>query len=184
MKAIWPPGPRANVSRSAPATRLASSAEHACCWYWNGKDAEISSCVTHPGIIDGVDGSTCARAAVRWAAQEAGMCKVPLTVVHVCPCRHLSTCPKRRKWWWSGAAECAGPRSARIGQYPAGSPRHCPAGVPQLMTGEGFDPGAPSGTGNDLIEPGRAQRQSMTLVLDGTTNTRSVDAMSGHSRSR
>ena len=39
-------------------------------------------------------------------------------------------------------------------------------GVPQLMTGQMFDPGAPSGAGDDLVEPGRAQRPSTTLALE------------------
>ena len=33
------------------------------------------------------------------------------------------------------------------------------AGVPQLVAGQMLDPGAPSGAGDDLVQPGRAQRQ-------------------------
>jgi nucleotide-binding universal stress UspA family protein len=39
--------------------------------------------ITHPGILVGVDGSAGARAAVRWAAAEAEMRNVALTIVHV-----------------------------------------------------------------------------------------------------
>ncbi|MDI3314081.1 MAG: universal stress protein [Mycobacterium sp.] len=37
---------------------------------------------THPGVVVGVDGSASARNAVRWAAREAVMRHVPLTLVH------------------------------------------------------------------------------------------------------
>ena len=39
--------------------------------------------VTRPGIVVGVDGSSTAQAAVRWAARDAAMRDVPLTLVHV-----------------------------------------------------------------------------------------------------
>ena len=39
--------------------------------------------ITDPGILVGVDGSSTAQAAVRWAAPDAAMRNVPLTLVHV-----------------------------------------------------------------------------------------------------
>lgn len=42
----------------------------------------MSSRITHPGVVVGVDGSASARKAVRWAAREAVMRNVPLTLVH------------------------------------------------------------------------------------------------------
>jgi nucleotide-binding universal stress UspA family protein len=47
------------------------------------KDGEMPSNITHPGVVVGVDGSPFATTAVRWAAQEAAMRNVPLTIVHV-----------------------------------------------------------------------------------------------------
>jgi nucleotide-binding universal stress UspA family protein len=38
---------------------------------------------THQGVVVGVDGSRPARTAVRWAAREAAMRNVPLTLIHV-----------------------------------------------------------------------------------------------------
>jgi nucleotide-binding universal stress UspA family protein len=38
---------------------------------------------THLGVLVGVDGSSSSKSAVRWAAQEATMRNVPLTLVHV-----------------------------------------------------------------------------------------------------
>ena len=38
---------------------------------------------TRLGILVGVDGSSCSKTAVRWAAAEAAIHRVPLTVVHV-----------------------------------------------------------------------------------------------------
>jgi nucleotide-binding universal stress UspA family protein len=43
----------------------------------------VSDAVAHPGIVVGVDGSPTAQAAVRWAARDAAMRDVGLTVVHV-----------------------------------------------------------------------------------------------------
>ena len=120
----------------------------------------MSSHAMNPGVVVGVDGSSSSKRAVQWAAHEARMRNVPLTLVHVvvtpswgpapwllsnppyrfpprktqhwknqagrssrmrsrspktvltmmavlkstvscsfrCPCPHLSTCLKRRKW--------------------------------------------------------------------------------------
>ena len=38
---------------------------------------------THPGVVVGVDGSPSSRLAVRWAAREATMRNIPLTLVNV-----------------------------------------------------------------------------------------------------
>src|SRR5271157_2941061 len=43
----------------------------------------MSRGMTHPGILVGVDGSSSSRVAVQWAAQEAMMRNVALTLVHV-----------------------------------------------------------------------------------------------------
>ena len=43
----------------------------------------MSGRITHNGVAVGVDGSPSSRVAVRWAAREATMRNVPLTVVHV-----------------------------------------------------------------------------------------------------
>jgi len=40
---------------------------------------------THPGIVVGVDGSSGSRVAVQWAADDAKLRNVPLTLVHVIP---------------------------------------------------------------------------------------------------
>ncbi|MBV8293905.1 MAG: universal stress protein [Mycobacterium sp.] len=42
----------------------------------------MSDRTTHPGLLVGVDGSTPSLSAVRWAAHEAAMRNVPLTLVH------------------------------------------------------------------------------------------------------
>ncbi len=39
---------------------------------------------THPGIVVGVDGSPASTSAVQWAARDAELRNVPLTLVHVC----------------------------------------------------------------------------------------------------
>lgn len=39
--------------------------------------------IAHRGVVVGADGSVSATAAIRWAAREASMRKVPLTIVHV-----------------------------------------------------------------------------------------------------
>ena len=38
---------------------------------------------THPGIVVGVDGSPASKIAVQWAARDAELRNVPLTLVHV-----------------------------------------------------------------------------------------------------
>ena len=43
----------------------------------------MSERITHHGVVVGADGSPSSRVAVRWAAREATMRHVPLTVVHV-----------------------------------------------------------------------------------------------------
>jgi nucleotide-binding universal stress UspA family protein len=43
----------------------------------------MSTPIEHPGIVVGVDGSPASRVAVDWAARDAAMRNVPLTLVHV-----------------------------------------------------------------------------------------------------
>jgi nucleotide-binding universal stress UspA family protein len=43
----------------------------------------MSSQAANPGVLVGVDGSRSSKRAVQWAAHEARMCNVPLTLVHV-----------------------------------------------------------------------------------------------------
>lgn len=45
----------------------------------------MSKLSAHPGIVVGVDGSPACEVAVQWAAREAELRKVPLTLVHVVP---------------------------------------------------------------------------------------------------
>lgn len=45
----------------------------------------MSNSTTHQGIVVGVDGSAASKVAVDWAAREASMRNVPLTLVHVIP---------------------------------------------------------------------------------------------------
>jgi nucleotide-binding universal stress UspA family protein len=43
----------------------------------------MSTPVTHRGVVVGVDGSSSSKVAVDWAARDAAMRKIPLTLVHV-----------------------------------------------------------------------------------------------------
>ena len=43
----------------------------------------MSKPTTHPGIVVGVDGSPASKVAVQWAARDAELRSVPLTLVHV-----------------------------------------------------------------------------------------------------
>ena len=45
----------------------------------------MSERISHLGVVVGADGSPSSRVAVKWAAREAAMRHVPLTVVHVVP---------------------------------------------------------------------------------------------------
>ena len=45
----------------------------------------MSKASTHPGIVVGVDGSPGPNVAVQWAARDAELRNVPLTLVHVVP---------------------------------------------------------------------------------------------------
>ena len=45
----------------------------------------MSKRISHHGVVVGTDGSPSSRVAVQWAAREAAMRHVPLTVVHVAP---------------------------------------------------------------------------------------------------
>jgi nucleotide-binding universal stress UspA family protein len=49
------------------------------------RSEEMSMSPTHHGIIVGVDGSPAARVAVDWAAREASLRHLPLTLVHIVP---------------------------------------------------------------------------------------------------
>lgn len=48
----------------------------------------------HGGVVVGVDGSSASMAAVEWAARDAAIRKVPLTVVHVSLQPVLTTWPE------------------------------------------------------------------------------------------
>jgi len=43
----------------------------------------MSKLTTHPGVVVGVDGSPGSNVAVQWAARDAELRNVPLTLVHV-----------------------------------------------------------------------------------------------------
>jgi nucleotide-binding universal stress UspA family protein len=49
------------------------------------KEIEMSNSETHRGILVGVDGSASSTAAVNWAARDAAMRNVPLTLMHIIP---------------------------------------------------------------------------------------------------
>jgi nucleotide-binding universal stress UspA family protein len=52
--------------------------------------------LSHHGVVVGTDGSPSSRVAVRWAAREAAMRHVPLTIVHVAP--SLSVAASTLEW--------------------------------------------------------------------------------------
>jgi nucleotide-binding universal stress UspA family protein len=45
----------------------------------------MSKLSTRPGIVVGVDGSSGSKVAVQWAARDAELRNVPLTLLHVLP---------------------------------------------------------------------------------------------------
>ena len=45
----------------------------------------MSKLSTHPGVVVGVDGSPGSKVAVQWAARDAELRNVPLTLVHAVP---------------------------------------------------------------------------------------------------
>ncbi len=45
----------------------------------------MSTAIKRPGLVVGVDGSSASRAAIDWAARDAAMREIPLTLVHVVP---------------------------------------------------------------------------------------------------
>src|ERR1700739_1196667 len=49
----------------------------------SSKEMQMSAPTNHSGILVGVDGSPAARYAVDWAARDAAMRDVPLTLVHI-----------------------------------------------------------------------------------------------------
>ncbi len=53
----------------------------------------MSGGVTHHGVVVGVDGSPSSRVALRWAASEATMRNVPLTLVHVAAASAVGSVP-------------------------------------------------------------------------------------------
>jgi nucleotide-binding universal stress UspA family protein len=63
----------------------------------------MSSSTTHRGIVVGIDGSPPSRVAVDWAAREAAMRNVPLTLVHVLPALRMwpevLTPPEIEQWY-------------------------------------------------------------------------------------
>ena len=56
----------------------------------------MSKRISHHGVVVGADGSPSSRVAVKWAAREAAMRHVPLTVVHVAP--SLSVAASTLSW--------------------------------------------------------------------------------------
>jgi nucleotide-binding universal stress UspA family protein len=69
-----------------------------------GKGQEMSMPTTHHGIAVGVDGSAPSKVAVDWAAREASLRGLPLTLVHVIPSPltrmwpQVPTPPELREW--------------------------------------------------------------------------------------
>ena len=56
----------------------------------------MSERISHHGVVVGADGSPSSHVAVKWAAREAAMRHVPLTVVHVVP--SLSVAASTLSW--------------------------------------------------------------------------------------
>ena len=54
----------------------------------------MSTPATHRGIVVGVDGSSASKVAVDWAARDAAMRKIPLTVVNVLDPPMVTTFPE------------------------------------------------------------------------------------------
>ena len=54
----------------------------------------MSNGTTHHGIVVGVDGSPASKVAVDWAARDAALRRVPLTVVHVLPTAEVRMWPE------------------------------------------------------------------------------------------
>jgi nucleotide-binding universal stress UspA family protein len=60
----------------------------------------MSTCATHRGIVVGVDGSPAATVAVDWAASDAALRNVPLTLVHVLtPPTVVTSVPRTATTW-------------------------------------------------------------------------------------
>ena len=58
------------------------------------------TCATHRGIVVGVDGSPSAKVAVDWAASDAALRNVPLTLVHVLtPPTVMTSVPRTASTW-------------------------------------------------------------------------------------
>ena len=53
----------------------------------------MSTPTTHHGIVVGVDGSPPSKVAVDWAAREAPLRNLPLTIIHVIPSPMVSMAP-------------------------------------------------------------------------------------------
>jgi nucleotide-binding universal stress UspA family protein len=52
---------------------------------WQQKESHMSTIPKHHGLLVGVDGSPSSKVAVDWAAREASMRKLPLSIVNVVP---------------------------------------------------------------------------------------------------
>ena len=60
----------------------------------------MSTCATHRGIVVGVDGSPAATVALDWAASDAALRDVPLTLVHVLtPPTVVTSVPRTASTW-------------------------------------------------------------------------------------